>query len=528
MKKRIKILSSIMAAALFSVPLFGGTGCGPAAGKEGVLSIAAFEGGNGREYAEALAQAFGKYHPEIEFDVSCDPTVPESAQTALEANSSSVDVYMVNGLNIGLLCENSDGALAPLNDVYGSLPKTDREEGSKTIEQLIRPDILSSMKYGGDREPYAGNYYALPTGSNPLGLVLNTTCLDSVLGVGNWEEPRTSNELLELCYKIQLADKTVKIDTEEYTVYPFIYAGNAVEYWRYMWYVWTAQYDGAEAFQEAQSCRIDGKYAQEAYFSAGKEKALEVLEALLTRANDYCHPDSMTNKHTASQKYFMQGRAAMMCVGDWIENETGTAYKPDLRLIKTPVLSDVADLIGLTGTAAEKDAALSDIVKKLDEGATSDARLTQENFKKLKEARSMAFTLANSQIAVIPANSVNMDMAKEFLRFMYSREGFEVFLRSTKGSRLPVEDYAIPADFESSMTVFGKSIKAIAESNPTYIFTSTSDPIRFRAGLGEFLSNEKPEIALGKKTNARTAAQYLETEKTLMASQWAAFMSQVS
>ena len=171
---------------------------------------------------------------------------------------------------------------------------------------------------------------------------------------------------------------------------------------------------------------------------------------------------------------------------------------------------------------------MSDIVKKLDEGATSDARLTQENFKKLKEARSMVFTLANSQIAVIPANSVNMDMAKEFLRFMYSREGFEVFLRSTKGSRLPVEDYAIPTDFESSMTVFGKSIKAIAESNPTYIFTSTSDPIRFRAGLGEFLSNEKPEIALGKKTNARTAAQYLETEKTLMASQWAAFMSQVS
>ncbi|MFQ7077684.1 MAG: hypothetical protein ACLRSW_06940 [Christensenellaceae bacterium] len=131
MKKRIKILSSIMAAALFSVPLFGGTGCGPAAGKEGVLSIAAFEGGNGREYAEALAQAFGKYHPEIEFDVSCDPTVPESAQTALEANSSSVDVYMVNGLNIGLLCENSDGAPAPLNDRLRLFFQTDREEEAR-------------------------------------------------------------------------------------------------------------------------------------------------------------------------------------------------------------------------------------------------------------------------------------------------------------------------------------------------------------------------------------------------------------
>lgn len=525
MRKWFSILVAIVLAA---VPFTGAVGCTTAKGKVGVLSIAAFEGGNGGTYAQALADAFAKYHPDIEFDILCEPTVPESAQTALEANSSTVDVYMVNGLNVGLLCENANGALADLNDVYNSLPKTDEEEGTLTIAELLRPDIAATQKYGGDRQPYVGNYYTLPTGSNPIGLMLNKTCLDSVFGAGNWEIPRTSNELLDLCYRIQLADAKVQIDTERYSVYPFIYAGNAVEYWRYMWYVWQAQYDGVETFRASQDCKINGAYDRDAYFTEGKSKALAVLEEIVKRANDYCHPDSMTNKHTASQRFFMQGRAAMMCVGDWIENETGTAYRPDLLLIRTPILSDLADKLGLTGNAAEKDALLSDLVKKIDEGATEDARVSQTTFDALVDARKITYTLAPSQIAAIPSNSVNLELAKEFLRFLYSREGFEVFLRATSGARLPVDSYALPEDFAASQTTLGRSIREIAESDPTYIFTVTNDPIRYRAGLGEFLSNEKPEVALGKRTNAVTAAQYLQTERNLMDSQWSAFLSQIA
>lgn len=527
MKHFKKIISSVLAVSVLATTAIGAVGCGGSGGEVGVLSIAAFEGGNGNQYASALAKAFQKYNPDVKLDVLCDPTVPESAATALESNSSSVDVYIVNGVNIGMLCENADGALANLNDVFSSKPKTDKEEGEKTIEQLIDSHLLSSMQYGGDFPKYAGNYYAIPTGSNPVGLVLNTTVLDDVLGEGNWQVPRTSNELLALCDAIQLADEKVQVGTEQYQVYPMIYAGNAVEYWRYMWYCWQAQYDGVKAFHEAQACKIGGEYTKDAYFSAGKEKAMGVLETLIARTNDYCHPDSMSNKHTVSQKYFMQGRAAMMCTGDWIENETGTAYNPDLMMIKAPVLSDVANLIGLTGTAAEKDAALADLIDKIDAGETADARLTEDNFKKLAEARDVVFTLANSQIAVIPSTSVNMEIAKDFLRFMYSKEGFEIFLETTGGSRLPVADYEIPSEFASKMTTFGKSVRAIADSEPQYIYTSAKDPIRFRAGLEEFVSSEQPEVAMGKKTGAMTAASYFAQEKNLLNNMWSALMSQV-
>lgn len=526
MKKSKRIISNVLVLSLLATTALGAVACG-GGGKEGVLSIAAFEGGNGGTYAQALADGFKKYHSDIEVDVLCDPTVPESAATALESKSSDVDVYMINGVNIGALCENTVGGLENLNDVFTSKPKAAAEEGSKTIEQLIDKNFLPSMKYGGDFAEYENNYYAIPTGSNPVGLVLNKTALDNVLGAGNWTAPRTSNELIELCDAVQLADKTVKIDGEDHAVYPMIYAGNAVEYWRYLWYCWQAQYDGAEAFHEAQACKIDGEYVQDAYFSLGKEKAMGVLETLITRENDYCHKDSMSNKHTVSQKYFMQGRATMMCTGDWIENETGTEYKPDLMMIKAPILSDVADLIGLTGTAAEKDLALRDLVDKIDAGETEDSRLTEANFDKLVEARNVVFTLANSQIAVIPSTSVNKDLAKDFLRFMYSREGFEIFLNSTKGSRLPVADYKPSTSFISSMTVFGKSVYDIAESSPNYIFTNTNDPIRFRAGLEEFLANEEPETAMGKTTNAVSAATYFSTEKGLLSDMWSALMRQV-
>lgn len=526
MKTFKKITSVILSLGMLTAPLVGATGCddGP---KEGVLSIAAFEGGNGNQYANALAQAFKAYHPDIEVDVLCDPTVPEGAATALESNSSDVDVYMINGVNMGALCENSNGALANLNDVYSSKPETDSEQGDKTIAQLIDPYLLPLMQYGGDRTEYVNNYYAIPTGSNPLGLVLNKTVLDNVLGAGNWSVPKTTNQLIALCDAVQLADVKVNIAGEEQLVYPFIYAGNAVEYWRYMWYCWQAQYDGAATFKQSQSCKINGEYNKEAYFTDGKAKAMEVMQTILDPANDYCHTSSRSGKHTQSQKYFMQGRAAMMCTGNWIENETSTGYKPELIMVKAPMLSDMADLIGLTGTAQEKDAALADLVDKIDNGATSDSRLSDTNFQKLAQARSIVFTLANSEIAVIPSTSINLELAKEFLRFMYSQEGFEIFLRTTNGARLPVPSYTLPTDFVNDMSLFGTSVYNIAQSSPTYIYSSSADPIRFRAGLTEFLANDKPEMAMSKPKNAVTAAEYLADERVLLDNQWAGLMSQV-
>ncbi len=491
-------------------------------GKVGVLRIDAFEGGGGGTYAQEMADAYRKYNPGVKIDVNCNPLVPEEAPIALESNSSPVDVYMLNGLNIGRLCEDAGGALEPLNDVYASKPKKLEEEGDKTIEQLILPEILPSMKYGGDRDPYVGNYYAVPTGSNPHSLIINTTCMNTLFGAGNWEIPRTSNELVALCDAIKAKSAKVDIAGTKYDVYPFVYAGNALEYWRYMWYPWIAQYDGIESYQGALDNRIDGEYNKEARFTEGKTQAMTALEKIIKRANGYCHPDSMSEKHTTMQKYFLQGRAAMMVCGDWIESETETEYKPDLQMVRSPILSALGTKLNLT------DAELSAAVKAIDEGKTSADGVNAVAFEEVAKARKIVFTLANTQIGVIPSTSVNKDLAKDFLRFLYTYEGFSTYAKSTGGARLPVKDYKLESSFVNSMTAFGKSVVALSESDISYIYTGSNDPITYRAGLAEFVRSEKPELSLAKKSNPMTAAQVIQAEKDIVYRNWNSYLSQVS
>lgn len=525
--KKTKLFSLAMSACLMMSSVGTLAGCADlfgtqSGGQVGVLKIEAFEGGSGANYAQALADAYNVYNPDVTIDVTCDPLVPESAPTALEAKSSSADIYMVNGLNIGSLCENAQGALEPLNDVYAAKPKTDAEQGDKTIEQLINSEILPSMKYGGDREPYAGNYYAMPTGSNPHSLIINKTAMDGIFGAGNWTVPRTTKELIEVCDAIKAKSPKVTIAGQQEDVYSFMYAGNALEYWRYMWYPWIAQYDGINVYKDALNNRIDGAYNKDAAFSEGKTKALEELEIILKRANGYCHPDSMSNKHTTVQKYFMQGKAAMMVCGDWIESETETDYTPDLMMVRSPILSALGEKLGMTETQ------LRETVSAVDEGKTSVTGVEAADFKAVEDARSIVFTLANTQIAVIPCTSVNKDIAKDFLRFLYSKEGFDVFAKESGGARLPINDYKLEESLVSTMTMFGKSVKDLAEGKTQYIYTGSNDPIRYRVGVAEFVRNEKPELSLAKKSNPLTAAEIIAAEKEIIYRNWDSYMNQVS
>lgn len=526
--KKTRILSVAMSACMLAGSVFSLASCdmlfnnGGTGGKVGVLKIEAFEGGGGGTYVQALADAYNVYNPEVTIEVDCNPLVPESAPTALEAKSSSADIYMLNGLNIGSLCENAEGALEPLNDVYASKPKTDEEQGDKTIEELITPEILSSMKYGGDREPYVGNYYATPTGSNPHSLIINKTSMDSIFGAGNWEVPRTTQELIDLCDAIKAKSPKVTIAGAQEDVYAFMYAGNALEYWRYMWYPWIAQYDGVDVYNDALSCRIDGVYNKDAYFSDGKTEAMEALEVLLKRANGYCHPDSMSNKHTTVQKYFMQGKAAMMVCGDWIESETETDYHPELMMVRAPVISALGEKLGIT------EEQLRETVAAVDEGKISVAGVAADDFEAVADARSIVFTLANTQIAVIPSTSVNKDIAKDFLRFLYTKEGFDIYAKETGGSRLPINDYKLNEDLVSNMTTFGKSVKELAEGKTQYIYTGSNDPIKYRVGLADFVRSEKPELSLAKKSNPLTAAEIIAAEKEIIYRNWSSYMTQVS
>ncbi|MBQ7408180.1 MAG: extracellular solute-binding protein [Clostridia bacterium] len=498
-------------------------------GKKGTLSIASFEGGYGATWAQALADAYKVHNPEAEVEVDCNPLVREDAVTAFQTNITSVDLYFIDGLSIGNYCETYQ-SLADISEVYNSTPKAGSKEEDILIKDKIRPEIIPEMMYSGDQAEYQNKYYTIPSPSGPCSLILNTDALDNVFGEGNWSEPRTTDELFALCDAIAEKKAQVNIAGVNYTIYPFIYSGEALEYWRYLYYPWIAQYSGIDAWNEMITVKKNGVYDQSAYQPDGKLQAYQKLEKLIKRSNGYCDGTSMNNKFNQSQKYFLQGRACMYITGDWLEREMegSTDYKAELKMVKTPITSDLSAKleseygVSLGATAAEKDQTLANVISAIDNGQTSYESVSAQVFNAVKQARAITFTLANSAIGAVPAVSVNKDMVIDFLRFMYSDEGIEIILRESK-SYLPVVN-ASEFKAEGELSLFRESVNQITEREITYIFTSSRDPIRYRAGLDQFIGNEYPETALGKKTGAITAKEYLEKEARLLNEKWAEYM----
>lgn len=531
MKKTIRGLS-LFCAAVMSVGLFGLTACKKnVQGEKGVLSIASFEGGYGNTWTQALANAYMKYNPDVKVNVECNALVRDDAKAATESGVSATDLFFIDGISIGRTMEDY-GTLEDMSSLYNLSPKAGDKEEDVLIKDKIMPEILDDMKYSGDNANFAGKYYTCPTSSGPCSVILNTDALDNVFGAGNWKVPVTTSELISLADAIVKAQAKVKIAGVNYTVYPFIYAGNAVEYWRYMYYPWIAQYGGEQVWEQMQDLKINGEYKKEAYQPEAKAVAYREFEKIIKRSNGYCETSSMNNQHTESQKYFFQGRACMYVTGDWIEREleSATIYKPNLKMIRTPIISALAEKIEtdysvtLGSTAQEKDEKLGEIVRAIDAGETSLDGVEQSVFDRVKTARSYTYTLGNTAIGFIMKNAVNKDIAIDFLRFMYSDEGLEIVLKESK-SYIPTVN---AKDLQTSnVSEFRKSVNEIQWQNIKYIFSTSKDPIRYRAGLDAYIGTETPEVAMGKKTGALTADGFLEKELRLLNANWSEYMKVV-
>lgn len=523
MKRMCKLLSSLL-AVVFAL---GMSGCGgKLKGVKGTLNIASFEGGYGSTWATALKDAYIAHNPEAKVVVTCNPLVRETAVTALQTNMTDVDLFFIDGVGVGTYCENY-GSLADISELYSLSPKAGENEENTTVKDKIMPEVVSEMTYGGDWKEFENKYYTVPSPSGPCSLILNADALDNALGKGNWREPRTTDELFALCDAITAAQAKVTVSGVKHTVYPFIYSGEAVEYWRYLYYPWIAQYGGLEVWNNMQNVKTNGQYAQEAYRPEAKLKAFEVLERIIKRSNGYCDSSSMNNSFNQTQKYFLQGRACMYVTGDWfeMEAENSSDYKANIKMIRTPVISELASVIESESGVSLTDEKLCEIIGALDDGAEQLDGVSDEVFEKVRVARSYTFTLANSSVGFVPEVSVNKDMAIDFLRFMYSDEGIKIVLRESR-SYLPVVN-ASQINAEGELSLFRKSVNEIMQGDTKYIYSSARDPIHYRAGLDTYVGNEKPEVAMGKKTGALSAREYFEKEGRLLSEKWSDYMKVV-
>lgn len=72
----------------------------------------------------------------------------------------------------------------------------------------------------------------------------------------------------------------------------------------------------------------------------------KVLNNIMLDSYGYAHPHSKSINFTTAQNYFLEGKAAMMPSGDWIEREMMENYTEDeinIAFMRMPIISSTTD-----------------------------------------------------------------------------------------------------------------------------------------------------------------------------------------
>ncbi len=399
MKRIRSAVAVLLAFASLSAIFF--SGCTQEKDSVSDIDIVYWRSGLGKEWIEDMVDAFNK--SQSTYKAHLTPT-PDGERFPNEirrgAKYNSVDLYMTGCSNFYDYIEY----LEPLNDLLDS-----KVEGEAiTIGEKIDSKFM---------EDYDGKYYSISYGGGWEGIVCNAAFIpqDTVIN--------TTNELEEIV-----------IDLAAENIVPFIhYNNNFGGYWNRVYSVWQAQYDGYDYyinhFLPLTDEQGNSPSKEILMREDGRKAVLDVLSALVS--HNYVFSGSNSISFSTAQTNFINGKAAMMVNGSWMQNEmktTDSKYK-EFYTIRTPIISSIVD----TFEGADKgmdDAHLSEIVTKIDNGvAYSEAEYgcSEATYLRLKESRNLTGANFTGLKAAIPNYAVGKEGAKEFLRFFCSDEMIEAY-----------------------------------------------------------------------------------------------------
>ena len=394
----------------------------------GSLNIRVWEGGFGLKWLDNVIDAFNDKYPDVTIKV--DPSVERMQVFGdITGKGSKYDLVFQDAR----LMDYTD-CLEPLDDVYAYTNKGESVAVGDKLFDLYR-ECLN----------YKGSYYQIPYAVGTYGIVYNSDY------ISDSEVPVTTDELIALCANLKSASLT-----------PIIFSGETgTGYWDFAYATWFAQYEGRDAYWASLSGQIidengEKKYDPSTAYLQGGLEAMQVCEDLLWYQNGYIETSSTGLQFIIAQRDFLKGKAAMMYNGSWLFNEmelmfpNGTDY--DFKMMKMPVISSIVDKC----TTIDNDAELSSLIKAIDAGATSFSGVNEVDFETVKAARNFYYAGAEGATAGIPINARNKQIAKEFLKFMYSEAGIEAHADAKVGCVLPVKDInmAIPTDNTFTETTY--------------------------------------------------------------------------
>jgi len=379
------------------------TGCSGGSGQSGggdgektVLKISFFKGGYGDEWLKAITAAYTKEHPNVTFDLEGDADMTLKIGPRLESGANLPDIAMVLATNWQQWA--AKGYLEDLSDVYAA-----DVDGTAMADKIIEAD-RNVGKYG-------GKYWMVPWTDVCNGIIYNET----LFAQNGWSEPKTVSEMFTLMEQMKAKGVT-----------PFSFGGKVISYWDFPVLAWWAQAEGMDGMQTF--LKMD---SPEVYNQQGRLKALEVFEKIIKDKTNYVD-GAMGMDHIQSQMAFLQGKAAMIPMGAWMETEMKNSIPEGfkMKMMLTPALDG--------------------------------AKMTDVS------------VCTSQDMIFIPKKAKNVEVAKDFLKFMARDDMLKLYTEKTGSPRPFTYDIASI----TGLSDFSNNILDLwSKANKVYMYSES--PIYF-------------------------------------------------
>ncbi len=417
------------------------------------LKILFWAKGYGSEWIYKAAEAFEKKYEgvNVEIELVQAGAVIDSGLRNPETND--VDLYFDTTEGHKRVQQfstfyNDKQAMRDLTHLYNTkIPGEDVTLGEKMNQSLRQ----SSMSEGRLTETTDDDvYYMVPYMTAAMGLYYNETVLNNVLGKGNWEVPRTSDELEALCDKLAAKGS--------YMLVP----GGLDQWMSTLYNIWWAQYEGIDNFRKFfegigfnKSMMREEQRSRLIFEQPGRLASLEASHGVMSYESGHilknCIEIGVKNLNEYQTRFMLaKNKYAFYPCGDWllqeIKNNTTVELDSTVKMMKAPVISSIIDATNSYSANNEKrlpnitsDKMLSQVVAYIDGEGTLPAGVTESEVEYVRSARNMVSTKALEHVAYSPVYCNAKTLADNFLLFLASDEGIGILNEYVFGGFAPYQ-----------------------------------------------------------------------------------------
>lgn len=337
------------------------------------LSIAIFQGGYGASYWEEIINKFEAAYPGVKVTMNINPKIGEIIRPQIVSGNVPDFLSITDSEPSGLVKSMiKEKALMDITDVFNE-KALDKDT---VLKDMMLPGFLESTKFA----PYKdGKIYLAPFNAGAMGLVYNKNLFEKK----GWKVPETWDEFFALQKELDKPENyLVNADGSKTKRALFTYQGIYPSYLEELLWPAVASAAGKDAIDKLSS------YSEGSFKNGNVKKVLDVFAKI--GKDGYLMNGTVALNHTQSQADMMMGKSLFIVNGNWMENEMkDSPREKDFQF----------------GMAAAPTFSASD--KK--------------------------YVLSSYEQFSIPAKAKNPELAKEFLKFLYTDESVKLFAEKANG-----------------------------------------------------------------------------------------------